>query len=579
MSKNKNDFIPEWYHQQAPKGSYRELFKWGDPNDFKAPSKQLYELCKKVFNMTDDDFQERQEMGLEQVDFEAPVNLSDDIIKKLETICGKEDVKTDCYNRLRVAYGKTMIDLMRLRKKIVENLPDVVVYPETEDEIVKIVELCNKEKIPLYVYGGGSSVTRGVEPIKNGISMDLGQKYNNIIAFSETDHTVTVQPGIFGPAFEKILNNAPETLKKFGATKRYTCGHFPQSFEYSTVGGWVVTRGAGQNSTYYGKIEDIVFSQRYVTPVGIVETEKTPRCSTGPSMNQIMMGSEGCFGVLTQVTLKVFEFFPENRVRWGFLFKDWPSAVDSAREIIQSQCGHPSIFRFSDPLETQYGMNLYGINGTVIDKWFESKGFKDGERVMMVGFSEGEKGFAKNVAANVKEICKKHGAMSISGIACSKWETGRFRDPYLREDMGDYGLMLDTLECSVDWDNFMNVYKNVLEYCNSRKDTICFAHMSHLYEQGSNIYFIFEAKMNDLDEYLEYQQGIMDAIQKYGAAMSHHHGIGKMTAPWLEAQIGTASLDTYKVLKKHFDPNNIMNPGGTLALDMDPSLKRDFINK
>lgn len=197
---------------------------------------------------------------------------------------------------------------------------------------------------------------------------------------------------------------------------------------------------------------------------------------------------------------------------------------------------------------------------------------------MMLGFTDGEKGFAKNVAKNVHKVCKKHGAMSITGYASTRWETGRFRDPYLREDMGDYGLMLDTLECSVNWDNFMDVYKNVLEFCNNREDTICFAHMSHLYEQGTNIYFIFEAKMNDLDEYLKYQYGIMDMIQKNGAAMSHHHGIGKMTAPWLEAQIGTPALDTYKALKKHFDPNNIMNPGGTLALDMDESLKRDFIN-
>lgn len=579
MSKKTKDFIPEWYHQQAPEGSYRELFKWGDPNDYKAPSLKLYQLMKNVFHMTDDDFQERQEMGLEKVDFEAPVNLPKEFIKELEKIVGKDDVKTDCYNRLRVAYGKTMIDLMRLRKKIIENLPDVVVYPDNREEIIKIVELCNKNEVPLYVYGGGSSVTRGTECIKNGVSMDLGQHFNKVIDFSVVNETITVESGIFGPALEEILNNAPKTLKQFGCTKKYTCGHFPQSFEYSTVGGWVVTRGAGQNSTYYGKIEDIVFSQEYVTPVGIVQTDKYPRCATGPSMDQIMMGSEGTFGVLTHVTLKVHEFLPENRVRFGFLFKNWQDAYDSAREIMQSQCGHPSLFRFSDPTETQYGLNLYGINGTPIDKVFEAKGYKDGERCMMVGFTDGEKGFAKHVADYVKKTCKKHGAFSITGYACKMWETGRFRDPYLREDMGDYGLMLDTLECSVNWEQFMDVYKGVLEYCNSRPDTICFAHMSHLYEQGSNIYFIFEAKMNDLDEYLEYQRGIMDNIQKYGAAMSHHHGIGKMTAPWLEAQIGTPALDTYKALKKHFDPKNIMNPGGTLALDLPDSEKRDFINK
>ena len=573
------DFMPDWYHQEAPADSYRSIFKWGSPTEFKAPSKQLYKLMKNVFHMTDADFKEKQEMGLEPVDIDVPINLSDEDLAKFTEIVGEENVHTDGYTRLRVAYGKTMIDLMRLRKKIIENLPDVVLYPNNREEIIKIVAYCNEKKIPIYAFGGGSSVTRGAEPICGGVTLDLGQNFNKVIDFDEKNLTITVESGMFGPALEDILNNAPTKLARFNAHGRYTCGHFPQSFEYSTVGGWVVTRGAGQNSTYYGKIEDIVFSQEYVTPIGIIQTDKYPRCATGPSIDQIMMGSEGAYGILTHVTLKIFKFMPENRQRFGFLFKNWESAVEAVREVMQSQCGHPSLFRISDPGETSYGLSLYGIADTPIDKFFELRGYKDGERVMMLGFSDGELNYAKNVKKYVKKICHKYGAMSITGFASAKWETGRFRDPYLREDMGDYGLMLDTLECSVNWSNFMDVYKGVLEYCNSREDTICFAHMSHLYEQGSNIYFIFEAKMNDLDEYLEYQQGIMDNIQKYGAAMSHHHGIGKMTAPWLEAQIGTEQLNVYKALKKYFDPNNIMNPGGTLALDMPDSEKRDFINK
>ena len=575
MSKSKK-FVPDWYHEKAPERSYRSILKWGDPEAFKAPNSKLYELMKETFHMTDDDFKVKQEMGLEEVDYDIPCRLSDDQIAALEAIVGKANVSTDNYDRLSVAYGKTMVDLMRLRKHIVENVPDAVVYPKNREDIIALVKYCCEQKIPMYVYGGGSSVTRGVEAVKGGITLDMRKNFNKVISFSEHNQTITVEAGMSGPKLEETLNNAVSTL---GAKRAYTCGHFPQSFEYSSVGGWAVTRGAGQNSSYYGKIEDIVISQEYVTPIGIIKSDEFPRNATGPSIDQIMMGSEGTFGILTHVTLRVFKYMPENRKKFSYVFKDWENGLNAAREIMQGEFGFPSVFRLSDPEETSIAFRLYGVADTVIDKMLAAKGYKDGKRVLMLGWSEGEKHFSKNVAKQIDKICKKHGAMYTTSIVTKGWEKGRFTDPYLREDMGDYGLMLDTLECSVNWDNFTNVYENVRRFCKSRPDTICMTHMSHFYPQGANLYFIFEAKMNDLDEYLEYQRGIMDNIQKYGAAMSHHHGIGKMTAPWLEAQIGKNQMDIYRALKQHFDPANLMNPGGTLGLDLPEDQKRDFINK
>ena len=575
MSKSKK-FVPDWYHEKAPERSYRSILKWGDPEAFKAPNTKLYELMKETFHMTDDDFKVKQEMGLEEVDYDIPCRLSDDQIAALEAIVGKANVSTDNYDRLSVAYGKTRVDLMRLRKHIVENVPDAVVYPKNREDIIALVKYCCEQKIPMYVYGGGSSVTRGVEAVKGGITLDMRKNFNKVISFSEHNQTITVEAGMSGPKLEETLNNAVSTL---GAKRAYTCGHFPQSFEYSSVGGWAVTRGAGQNSSYYGKIEDIVISQEYVTPIGIIKSDEFPRNATGPSIDQIMMGSEGTFGILTHVTLRVFKYMPENRKKFSYVFKDWENGLNAAREIMQGEFGFPSVFRLSDPEETSIAFRLYGVADTVIDKMLAAKGYKDGKRVLMLGWSEGEKHFSKNVAKQIDKICKKHGAMYTTSIVTKGWEKGRFTDPYLREDMGDYGLMLDTLECSVNWDNFTNVYENVRRFCKSRPDTICMTHMSHFYPQGANLYFIFEAKMNDLDEYLEYQRGIMDNIQKYGAAMSHHHGIGKMTAPWLEAQIGKNQMDIYRALKQHFDPDNLMNPGGTLGLDLPEDQKRDFINK
>lgn len=186
-------------------------------------------------------------------------------------------------------------------------MPDIVVYPSTSQEVEEIVAYVVKNKIPLYVYGGGSSVTRGVEPVKGGVTLDMRKRFNKVIKFNETDQTITVQAGMSGPDLEETLHRAPEL---FGAKRPYTCGHFPQSFEYSSVGGWTVTRGAGQNSTYYGTISDIVLSQKYATPIGKIETSHYSREATGPNINQIMMGSEGTFGVLTEVTLRVFRWMP-----------------------------------------------------------------------------------------------------------------------------------------------------------------------------------------------------------------------------------------------------------------------------
>ncbi len=567
MSKPYKDFEPNWFSGEIPEKSYRSIFKWGDPNYIKVPKENLYKMIKKTFDMTDDDFKHYSaNLGLEDVKFDVEKKVvKDKDIEFFKSLLGDEFVKDDDYSRLSVAYGKTMYDLLRLREKKIENIPDVVLYPDTREQINEIVKYCSEKKIPLYVYGGGSSVTRGVECMKGGVSLDMRLRYNKVIRFNEIDQTITVQTGMSGPKLEETLNNA---VKLFGAKRAYTCGHFPQSFEYSSVGGWVVTRGAGQNSTYYGKIEDIALKQVYATPIGEIETSNCPREATGPSLNHIMMGSEGAFGVLTEVTLRVFRYMPENRKRFSFMFKDWETAQAAAREMMQCEAGFSSVFRLSDPEETHYMLSLYGVDETPLAKLFKIKGFKPFERCLFLGFTDGEKGFSKNVAKNIKRIAKKFGGMSLTGYVTKSWEKGRFTDPYLRDSMQDFGIMTDTLECSVNWSNMGQVHKEVRAFCKSRPNTICLTHMSHCYPQGANLYFIFIAKMNDLKEYKDYQDGILDAIQKSGAAMSHHHGIGKAFAPWLEGQMGSKEYEVFRVLKNYFDKDYVMNPGGTLGLDL-----------
>lgn len=566
------DFEPKWVTKPAPADSYRSIFRWGDPEFVKYPKESLYKMMKEIFVMSDEDFKDyRLDPGFDKVKLDALPKLESEHIDALKAIVGENNISQGDYERLSVAYGSTAYDLLRMRQGKLESLPDVVIYPGETGEVERIVEYAAKHKIPLYVYGGGSSVTRGVEPIKGGISLDMRKRFNKVIAFNEIDQTITVQAGMSGPVLEENLNKAVE---RFGAKRAYTCGHFPQSFEYSSVGGWVVTRGAGQNSTYYGTIADIVLSQKYATLKGPFKTSHYPREATGPDLNQIMMGSEGTFGVLTEVTLKVFRYMPENRKRFSYIFKNWETAMDAAREMMQKECGFASVFRLSDPEETNLMLRLYNVDETALAKVFKIKGYKDMERCLFLGFTDGEKGFSKNIARNIAKIAKKHDGMSMTSIVCKSWEHGRFTDPYLRDTLMDFGITTDTLECSVNWSNMAKVHKQVREVCHALPNTVVTTHMSHCYAQGANLYFIFITKMDDAEKFKNYHSTILDAIQKSGAAISHHHGIGKMFAPWLEGSLGETEYGVIKTLKDYFDPDFIFNPGGTLGLDLPQEDKR-----
>ncbi len=569
-------FSPEWINRPAPSNSFRSIFRWGDPDYFKWPKETLYQAIKEKFGLTDDDFKHYDgDIGFGRVAYEVPSKIEPRHLDAFVAILGKDFVRTDDYSRLSVAYGKTMYDVLRIRQQKIENLPDVVLYPDTREQIEAIVFYCANEKIPVYVYGGGSSVTRGVECMKGGVSLDMRLRYNKVLAFNEIDQTITVQTGMSGPLLEKVLNEAPE---RYQAKRAYTCGHFPQSFEYSSVGGWIVTRGAGQNSTYYGKIEDIVLQQKYATPIGPIVTSPYPREATGPSLNHIMMGSEGAFGVLTEVTLRIFRLSKDNRRKFSYMFKSWADGMAATREMMQCEAGFASVFRLSDEEETDVMMRLYNVDESPLAPLLKMWGMFPMKRCLFLGWSEGEKGFARNVAANIRRIARKHGGHSLTSIVTTAWEHGRFSDPYLRDSMQDFGILTDTLECSVLWSNMEQVHQSVRAYCHSRPNTIVTTHLSHAYPQGANLYFIFITKMNDIDDYLAYHSGILDAIQASGASMSHHHGIGKMFGPWLEGSLGSLEYGTLKALKRHFDPDNIMNPGGTLGFDIPPE-KRKFLKK
>jgi len=565
MSK-KNQFTPNWMEEAPEPGSYRSLFKWGDPQGFKHPNRGLYHLMKETFSMSDADFSQPLARGMEPFIAEVENPLTAGQLEALSRLVGAENISTGVYERTRASYGKGMIDSLRLRQHIVENLPGAVLAPRSTADVQAVMQYCLEQHLPLYVYGGGSSVTRGTEAVKGGVCLDLSRHMNQLLSFNEINQTITVQAGMSGPDLETLLNQAPEKLK---ARRRYTCGHFPQSFLHSSVGGWVVTRGAGQNSTYYGKIEDLVLSQEYVTPAGILKTPGYPRSATGPDFDQLMMGSEGCFGVLTSVTLKVFRHLPENTRRFSCLFHSWEEGQAAVREVMQGEFGLPSMFRLSDPEETDVAMRMYHIHDTPADTVLKALDYQPMKRCLLLASVDGDASHTRLVKQKMAAIARRHRAFPLTPFRVTqRWEHSRFTDPYLREDLMDYGILIDTLECAVTWDQVQEVHARVREVVKSRPGTICMTHMSHMYPQGTNLYFIFIARITEIEEYLRLQYSVLEAIQQSGAAMSHHHGIGKQTAPWLEGQIGPGWMDVLRALKEHFDPAHLLNPGGTLGLDM-----------
>lgn len=556
--KNQTIFTPEWQNTPPEKGSFRSIFKWGALDQHKNPSPGFLRVIQQELALLDSELKEKQKPGEERVEDTRIPQIPEGDIRLFEQIVGPENMDLHTYERLKYSRGKSMEEILALRENRVDNLCDLVLHPKDKADVKKILALCHEKKIPVHVYSGGSSVTFGLTCPRGGVTLVMSTHMNKLLHFNEKNQTIAVEAGMMGPVYEELLNHAPERL---GAKKRYTGGHFPQSFEFSSVGGWVVTLGSGQASSYYGDAYDLVISQEYVTPTGSFKTHDYPGTATGPKLNDIMKGSEGCFGVLVAVTMKVFQYHPENSRAFTFMFPDFEKAARAARQICQGEFGMPSILRISDAEETDIAMKMYGLEGGFLDRFMGFKNLNPGQRCLLMGKTDGQRNFAKNVAVQVKKICKANQGLSLTGYPMKKWYKGRFSDPYMRDSLNDFGVLIDTLESSVTWENFHQLHHQVRAYIKSFPHTICMTHASHFYSQGTNLYFIFIAKMKNLAEFREFQQGIIHRIEANKGSLSHHHGVGRMMAPWMEKHLGKEQMDVLRALKTHFDPNGIMNPG------------------
>jgi alkyldihydroxyacetonephosphate synthase len=381
---------------------------------------------------------------------------------------------------------------------------------------------------------------------------------NKIERINTVNKTVTVQAGISGPALEEELNR-----------HGFTCGHFPQSFEYSTAGGWIAAKGAGQASTGYGKIEDMVVALKVVTPAGVIETKEYPRTAQGWDIFRLFIGSEGTLGIIAEATLNIHNYRPQNTSYASFIFKSFEQAVAAMQEIIQCEYGKPHLFRISDPDETDIAFKTKGFDNSFSDRLLKGLGFLPGKRSLMFVAVEGDKDFTKFVLNKIKRTARKGKAMYIGKSPVKKWLDQRYSSAYMRDPLMDMGIMSDTLETAVTWEKLLKVWYAARTYVNQRPKTVLMVHISHVYESGANLYFTFLSPMekgNEKNDYAAFHKGLVDTIQENGGSLSHHHGVGRVLAPWMEGHLGKPSMAVLGAVKKHFDPNNIMNPGGTLGL-------------
>lgn len=499
--------------------------------------------------------------------------ISDAVLAKLRAIAGEAQVKTDDYERAFHARGKSYHDLICLRAGKLDMVPDAVVYPRDAEETLAIVKLAAEEDITLIPYGGGSSVVGGI----NALPKSLGSAVltldttlmTRLIQIDMVAMTATVEAGIYGPALE-------EALQKHGVT----LAHYPQSFEFSTLGGWIAARGAGQQSNRYGKAEKWLVSAKLATPKGFWTTEATPASAAGPNLNQLVAGSEGTLGVICEATVKIHAI-PARKDYRGYLFRDFASGIEAARRINHADIP-VAMVRLSDAPETYFFQAFSssspsnGLKAKLQRAYLRFKGLDEHPCLMLIGH-EGDAETVIWAQEQTQAICKKLGALALGTGPGHKWYHGRFHSPYSRDPMLDRGIGVDTLETSTRWSNIAHLHKTVVKAiedamaANMPERTakgIVMAHVSHSYPDGASLYFTFVFP-RQLDREVEQWQAIKraasDAILENRGTISHHHGVGIDHAPWLAEEKGPIGYNVLKALKRELDPTGVMNPGKLLG--------------
>lgn len=540
-------------------------WKWGNPEKLKhvGDFPKLIELIEKEWNVKITE----NNLPTFRYNFkEISDNEQNNLINLFQFI-PKSRISFKLEDRLYYGLGKSYYDVLKVYNYEKIGLPSIVLTPNNHEEVEKILKIASENKINIIPAGGSSNVVGAlhIPDEKERISLLLNlRSMNKLIKLDKALHAATFEAGIFGPLLEEILNK-----------EGYTLGHFPQSFEYSSLGGWVVTRSAGQNSTYFGKIEDLVEQVRVATPVGSLSTPHFTHDAEGINPLPLFVGSEGTLGVVTEVTVKIKKL--SNRYRWiCALAPDFKSGSEILQNIIQSDI-KPSVVRLSDASETFFFTKLAHKEGetsllkTVKDKIqqyvLEYKNLSK-PCLMMLRVEEPFTTKASDIVFIKNQITKNKG-MIIPDKYGYEWEKTRFDTPYLRDSMVEHRIFIDTMETFVPWDKVQDMHTNMEKALRKSEDFgkdkgFILSHISHIYPQGACMYFILithQKEGNELQQWKNIKRLVTDTFIENGGSVSHHHSVGADHQEWYLKKSDPLTLKIFKNIKETLDPNRIMNPG------------------
>jgi alkyldihydroxyacetonephosphate synthase len=475
-------------------------------------------------------------------------------------------IHTAPMDRLLHSRGQSLPDWVALRSGRIGVFPDGVAYPTGDQDVRSMIEFAQKYGVYLIPYGGGTSVVGHINPLPGdtpNLTIDLS-RLSRLIELDETSRLATFEAGVCGPELERQLQE-----------KGYTLGHFPQSFELSTLGGWIATRSCGQQSYYYGRIEDLFAGGHVETCVGSLDFPSLPASAAGPDLKQLLLGSEGRLGVITRATVRVRPM-PEAEAFYGVFFHQWEAGVDAVRQIAQSKIPI-SMARLSDAQETDTTLALSGKDNLV--KWAKLglNSLRYGpERCLLIMGITGNQHTCKLALNQARSICRQHGGLLTGTMIGKTWRKSRFSTPYLRNVLWERGYVVDTLETAVPW-------REVLVTASAMKDSLreglasagistwgkeralVFAHLSHVYRDGASIYLTYLYRRSvDPDEtqerWLTLKSAASRVIVDHRGTISHQHGVGVDHAPYLEAEKGEVGMQLLKQAVQALDPNGILNP-------------------
>jgi len=473
-------------------------------------------------------------------------------------------VSHDPDSRLRHTRGQSLPDWIALRFGTVDRFPDAVAQPTSEDDIENLITFAKETESRLIPYGGGTSVVGHINPPSGDrpvLTVNL-ENFRKLRYLDKKSQIATFDAGVTGPHLEAQLR-----------AHGFTLGHFPQSFEYSTLGGWIATRSSGQQSLLYGRIEDLFAGGRMVTPVGNLDLPPFPASAAGPDLRQIVLGSEGRVGIITQASMRISPL-PESERFHAVFFPDWNQGIAALHEMIQAHLPL-SMMRLTDSTETQTTLLLATQERLVrlLHRLLRARGLGEEKCLLIFGVT-GADNIMRRTRQQTLDIARDQGAVYVGRMIGNEWRKNRFLAPYLRNTLWDVGYAVDTLESAFIWKSLPEATDAVLKalsqgLADRDEKVFAFAHLSHIYSSGASVYVTYLYRIaSTADETFSRWQKLKglasQAIVAHGGTISHQHGVGVDHLPWLEAEKGKLGLQTLDALTRFFDPAGIMNPGKLL---------------